>query len=754
MPTKAASKASQAERRRIYAEPAMTEEINLEDYIKLLRRHKWGIIGILFLATLIGILTALSMQRIYTSFVTLLIEPDTPKIVSMDPLEGRTNIMYFYETQYEIIRSRTVAREVIKRLSLQIHPDFSDQPSTEDKGFSLQSILHPDFKKLIPAEWLPLEPGEIESSKDKKTPMGKIITNFQKRLSVKGREKSQVVTISFESSSPELSAKIANTIAKVYVETGMESRLAIAKQATSWLTGRLGELRKQLADSEDALQKFQKQAKIFDSQSQQNIIKDKLANITGKLIQAQADRVKAETMYNQVLEAERSGKNYESLRSVLEHPLLQKLNEEQSRLQRRYVELSERYGAKHPKMIAAKSDIREADRRLKSEIKKVVNGIKKEYEVAVNNEKELALLGERIKKGMQELKGKEFQLAKLEREVEANRQLYNMFLTRFKETDISGKENVTNVRVIDPAEPPVLPSKPRKRLIVLGYMIVGLIFGVLFAFVKDSLDKTFKNAEDVERVLKIPALGALYTLKKERSKELVPEQYGLENPQSAFAESVNNIRTGVLFSNIDYPPHIIVVTSAVPGEGKTTLSSNLAASLSKLGNTLLIDADLRKPGLAKIFNIHKEEGLTGLISGQCSASDTIFTMEKTKGHFHILPCGKLPINPLEFLSSEKFKFVLRKLKEKFDYIVIDTAPVLPYSDAIAVSSIADEIILLVKADDTPHNIAIDALKRMNASNVTPLGVVLSQVNPKYDTEGYGGYYNYYNQYAHENAGDT
>jgi len=754
MPAKTAPDTRPADRRRTYTESAMTEEINLEDYIKLLRRHKWGIIGILSLATLIGILTALSMQRMYTSFVTLLIEPETPKIVSMDPLEGRTNIMYFYETQYEIIHSRTVAREVIKRLSLQIHPDFSDHPSTKNTGFSLQSILHPNFKEFIPAEWLPLEPGEIESDEDKKDPLAKIITNFQKRLSVKGREKSQVVTISFESSSPELSAKIANTIAQVYVETGMESRLSIAKQATSWLTGRLSELRKQLAASEDALQRFQKRAKIFDSQSQQNIIKDKLANITEKLIQAQADRVKAETMYNQVLEAERTGKNYESLKSVLEHPLLQKLNEEQSHLQRRYAELSERYGEKHPKMIAAKSDIREAERRLKSEIAKVVNGIRQEYEVAVRNEKELKLLGERIKRGMQQLKGKEFQLAKLEREVEANRQLYNMFLTRFKETDISGKENVTNVRVIDPAEPPILPSKPRKKLIVLGYMIGGLIFGVLFAFVKDSLDKTFKNSEDVERILKIPALGSLYTLRKERGKNLVPEQYSLENPQSAFAESVNNIRTGVLFSNIDYPPHIMVITSAVPGEGKTTLSANLAASLSKLGNTLLIDADLRKPGLARIFNIHKEEGLTGLVSGQCSASDTIFTIEKSKGHFRILPCGKLPINPLEFLSSRKFKILLEKLKEKFDYIVIDTAPVLPYSDAIAVSSIADEIILLVKADDTSHNIAIDALKRLNASNLTPLGVVLSQVHPKYGSKGYGGYYNYYNQYAHENAADA
>ncbi len=718
------------------------DEFHLAEYWKLIKRHKWEVLGFAFVAMIVGALTAFSLPPVYRAEVKMLIEPEQKKIVSLDPLQSATNISYFYETQFEILRSKTVAVAVIMALGLENHEEFSEKKSEDATlpfGIKLDS--------LIPEQLAPM----LESGGKEKNTLEKMVEKFQKKLTIKGEDKSQIVTIAFESNNRNLAASVANAVSKAYIDEGLEARLSTVKQAASWLTVRLEELRKQLADSEAALRAFQNKTGVVDSTSQQDIVRNRFSSITANLVQAERARVEAESRYNQVKTAKKLKKPYDSIKSVLADPLIQRLKEEESRLSRHVAELSERYGHKHPKMIAGKSDLKEAQTRLNVEIEKVVDGIRREYEVAANNEKELIRLSEKMKKDIRGLKGDEFKLASLEREVTANRELYNMFMTRFKETEVTGEdEGGTNVRIIDAAEPPSQPYKPRKVLMIAMFLIGGVFFGVLLSFVREHLDKTFKNGEDVERILKIPTIGSLPIIIDENTPDVRPEHYSHHNPKSLFAEAVNNIRTGVLFANIDNPPQTILVTSAVPGEGKTTLSVNLASSLSRLGRTLLIDADLRKPGIAEIFNVANkgETGLVGLVYGQKNLKESVLLFKKDAQNLYVLTSGMLPPNPLEFLSSQRFHNTLEKLKKRFKYIIVDTCPVLPYSDSITVAHMADEVIMVVRADHTSHDVSKDALKRLLSSNVTPLGIVLSQVDP-HDEDGYGSYSYYYNQYAHE-----
>ncbi len=396
------------------------------------------------------------------------------------------------------------------------------------------------------------------------------------------------------------------------------------------------------------------------------------------------------------------------------------LNQEYVAAQRRYSELAKRYGPKHPKIIAARADLGAARKRLDSESRQVVQTQKKEFE-----------------------------LAKLEREVATNRELYEMFLTRFKETDLSTDYTLSNARVVDPARVPIHPYKPDKAAIVGIWFVIGTIVGVLIAFLREYTDNTFSSTDKVEEKLRLPVLGVVPLLKlkgrnkkREPASELsIPERHYIHNSQSSFAEAINHIRTGVTYSNVDAPPRVVLISSAVQGEGKTTLATNLALSYAQLGPTLLIDADLRKPRVAQVTGVQQGVGLVDYVAGAEPLSECVIS-DPDCANLVILKSGTVPPNPLELLSSQKLKAILAELPKKFDHIVIDTAPVLPVSDAIVLGHIADAVLMVVQSERTTLKMVQDALRRLEGANINPLGIVLSQVKHRRTPYYYDGRYRY------------
>lgn len=405
---------------------------------------------------------------------------------------------------------------------------------------------------------------------------------------------------------------------------------------------------------------------------------------------------------------------------------LEFLNDDVAQKQEVVAELTERYGPKHPKMINAKAELESARKRLKEASKRIVQE-----------------------------SSKQFELGKLEREVAANRKLYESFLNKFEVTDISSRLEMTNARIIDEAKIPSTPFKPQKSKLVLQWGMIGLIFGFLFALSREYLHNNFQSAEDIERKLALPVLGVVPSLgkkearasksktnRREKHKHGLVERHYLSNSRSAFSEAINHIRTGVQYSDVDNPPQTILVTSSVQSEGKTAMASNLALSFAHLGRTLLIDADLRRSRVEQFIRGSNKGGLVEFVAGARLLKECVVRDPKCPS-LYILKAGVRPPNPLELLSSQRLARALLQLREKFSHIVIDTAPILPVSDAIVLGHIVDAMLFVVQAERASTRMVRDALRKLDNAGIGVMGAVLTQVQARHTAYYYDGKYQYH-----------
>jgi capsular exopolysaccharide synthesis family protein len=375
-------------------------------------------------------------------------------------------------------------------------------------------------------------------------------------------------------------------------------------------------------------------------------------------------------------------------------------------------------------------------------ILKVIDSIKKEYEVARANENDLINQLNRTKRDVSELNRKGGQLQVLERDVEGNRVIYEIFLSRFKETSAVSDFQPVHARVIDPAMIPSSPSKPNKRLIILIALILSTITAIMIVFLIEALDNTMEDGKDVEEKLHVSVLGILPKIKNWTNNNVKSLRYFTDNNHTPFAENIRTIRSGILLSALDDKQKVILITSSVPGEGKSMTAVNLSLALGKMGNVLLIDCDLRRPSIKEVFGLEVyNTGLSHFMLGTHTLDEAthIFKDERIS----VMPVGKVPPNPLEMLSSQRFAQGLEALKAKYDHIVIDSPPAVSVSDAIILSQLVNQIIYLVKADSTPYQLAQEGIGRLQKVNAPIVGVVLNQVSPPKKSARYGHYYSYY-----------
>lgn len=715
--------------------PDVQEEIiDLRHYWRVLMQHKWSIAGLSVVVTLLTTLVVFSMKPVYQASTTVLIESEQAKVLSIEDVYGlnTTNKEYFL-TQFEILKSRDLTEKVIRRLKLDTHPLFD--PRQADSGFSLKSLIPVSTDKGAPSEQ------EIFDS---------VVESFTESLTIAPVRKTQLVKIKFESQDPALAAKIANTLADVYIESHLQSKLDLTRKAATWLGERLGDLRGTLHASEEKLQVFREQEQLLDVAGVRTLNAQELDELTRRYVEARNLRDQLENIQNQVkgLGENPSAELLMGLPSVLKHPLVQSLKEVQAKAEGKVVELAMRYGPLHPKMIAAQSEADSSLRELRRQIVRVTRGIETDYVIAAQTKTSVEQQLEAAKLRLQSVNRKEFQLRELEREVQTNRQLYDMFMTRAKETDEAGGLQAAHARVIDPAVAPRHPIKPKKKLIVLLAMVVSAMFGVVVAFLFDALDNTVRTPDDVEEKLKAPMLGFL-PLVKENKLEVAFEGF-LADSKGNFAESIRTIRTGLMLSSIDDPHKITVVTSSIPNEGKSTLALNLAEAVGQMEKTLLIDADMRRPTLAKTLGLPRSAaGLSNLVAGTAEYKDCVHKLGEST--VDVITAGLVPGNPLELLGSKRFGLVVKKLSEVYDRIIIDSAPTHAVSDAMVLSTYADAVIYVVKADDTAAPLASKGITRLKEVGAPITGVVLNKVDIE-KTSRYGDYYaQYYQNYGYSEA---
>ncbi|HEY6611281.1 MAG TPA: polysaccharide biosynthesis tyrosine autokinase, partial [Pseudomonas sp.] len=449
-----------------------------------------------------------------------------------------------------------------------------------------------------------------------------------------------------------------------------------------------------------------------------------------------------QSQYRQV-ESMRSGgwKKLATIPAVLGHPLIQQFKADEARARAKVDELSKRYGARHPALEAARSDLSAASASLRGQVEQIVAGIERNYQLAVANESSLRASVETNKEQIQKISRKEFQVRELMREVEGNRALYDTFMTRMKEAAATSDLDSANARVVDRAALPTEPVTPQRGLIVAFAGALALMAGIGLSLLLEMLNNTFKSTQDVESKLNLPVLGIL-PLVKNRLRNQIAHMFTSDEDKS-FSESIRTIRTALVLSGMNGPHRILVVTSSLPGEGKSTVAANLAYAFGQMERVLLIDADLRRPTLAKNFKFPVgTPGLANLIAGTAKTEDCIKSIEG----IDMMCAGAVPPNPLELLSSERFAELIEQLKSSYDRVIIDSPPIQAVSDATILATHADAQIYVIKSESTPIPLAQKGVGQLLQTNSPVTGVVLNQVDVKKAQKHgyhYGGYYDYY-----------
>lgn len=715
-------------------------------YWRVIRRYLWQILGLVLAVALLFALIAASLEPVYRASTTLLVDSNRRGFspVQDDPVGSWYSYLSnqtYLQTQVLLLQSNALAEDVAERLQLWTHPEL-DPRQEQPRRASLQL----DLGGLL-GGW----PGSgaaqpISETQARRT----VIRTLAEGVKAEVVPDSDIVRVSFQARDPQLAARVAAAYADAYVELGLETRLETVRKAASWLTGRLEGLREQVDASERRLQQYREQQGLVDMDGDTDLTDKELADLAERLVEARAKREGLGNEYDQVRKlVNLDGAELASHPVVIRNPIIQTLKTEEVRAERETSELAERYGFQHPKMVAARSDLATIRAKLRAEVNNTVAGVRKEYDIAQVRAAQLEQELDRLKSRAQEVNRKEFTLRSLKREVETNRQLYDMFLTRFKETDLGADVESTNARVIDVAEVPLRPIKPRKvRIVLVAALLAGLL-GVALALLDDHLDNTLKNNEDVERHIQLATLGTVPLRRGRRQTRWSPERVFIDDPKSDFAEAIRTVRTGVVLSGLDNPHRVVLVTSTVPGEGKTTVASNLAAALSQLERVLLVDADLRRSSLGLRLGLPPDApGLSNLVAGAAALEECIQRLPGTE--LDVLPAGLLPPNPLELLSSQHFAATLADLGQRYDRVVLDSAPAQSVSDALVLSRLCNAVVFVIRADATPLQLVQVAVRRLRRVEAPLIGAVLNQYDnargDRYGQYRYGRYRRYSDAY--------
>lgn len=715
-----------------------SEAFDLKHYFFAVKKRFFSITFFSLLVTCLVGLYVMTISPIYQATSTIQIESKQARAVNFQQVYGVDfSRREYFQTQFAILKSESIAREVINKLNLSQYPEFRTFAPSSNDGLSSK------IKEFLPFLFESRVDVSVNSEEFK---LQLMLDRFSRNLRVQPKYGTRLITVSYESADPELAALIVNTITSTYIEREVLQKTGITRKASGWLNDRLSTLRVQLDQSEANLQAYREAEDLIDFEGSISLIRSELEQTSTQLIVAKNDLIKLENITRIINE---NGSNnieqLESINEVTSHSAIQAMKVEVREAERKVNELAQIYGPKHPKMITARSEFEIAEQNLKKQIKSLISGIQKEVRNARANVVSLESSLKQLRSDYQNITRKETDYLKLKREVETNRNLYDAFLTRSKETEVSSDFNLETAKVIDKAFVPTKPIKPNKKKFVMLAFIGSFAFSIGIVIMLTLLNDTVKTANDIESKLAQRMLGLLPLQPTKKDKALDTHHFFNEDARQ-FAESIRTFRTSFVLSQMDRKNQVIEVTSSIPGEGKSTTSSNLAFSLAQIEKVLLIDADMRKPSICKRFNVPAyHPGLANFIAGTNKFDECLFVDEKSE--LTIMPCGQVPPNPLELLSSPRFAKMIEHLRTKFDKIIIDTAPTQVVSDSLVIAQNVDSVIYVVKADSTRIGMVKAGLGRMIETKANIAGIVLNQVDLK-RVESYGGYHGYYDYYGY------
>ncbi len=712
-----------------YGDETAQGETHLVDYLRIVyKRRQLTAAAFILIFGSVAVYTFTAKPE-YLARVQILIENENPNVVKFDQIyEQDKGADEYYQTQYRILRSRLIARRVLDSQKLWKHPAFANPKTISGTVIGAIAGAVDRVGDMLGAKAASEPPDSRETRSQTAA-----IDGFLRHLIVSPVRNSRLVDVSYESSDPKLSAQLANAVAEQYIAQSLEFKFNTSKSATAWLEEQMTSQRKEVESSENALQQYREQNDAVSLEERQNIVVQKLADLNAAVTKLKTERIQKEAAYLQIKAAQNDRTALDTIPAILASGFIQQQKSELANLQRQRAELSNKFGPKHPDMVKVELATQSAEVKIQAETEKVIQSLRNDFEQARAQERSLSIALEEQKREAQDLNRKGIEYGVLSRDAASNRQIFDSLMQRTKETGISGELRTTNIRVVDAAELPRAPSSPDVPYNLTLGLFAALIVSLGLAFFLEYMDNRIKNPQEVIQYLDLPFLG------------MVPAIFEGENPligrgvSPGFAEAFRSVRTNLLFASAEEGGRSVLVTSTSPGEGKTVVAANLAVALAQSDQrVLLIDGDLRRPRVHSMMQIAQEPGLSNVLVGRCKVSEAVHKTE-TPGLW-VLAAGVCPPNPAELLGSARFKEFLVALKPHFDWIVIDTPPVMAVTDSSVVSHLASHVLFVVGCEMTSRYAAQRAVEQLSRVRAKMVGVVLNRVDLAHNAYYYSHYY--------------
>jgi len=716
----------------------------LGEYVRVLIKRKWIVVTCLASIFSVVAIASLRMTKIYEANGTIEInKPDA----SLNFQNSATFSLDYYdptelETEIKILQSDLLALQVIRELNLDRRPEFGGASSLPEASLDLA----PDPLQVDPAR------------------ASALLGGFKGNLRVALSPNSRIIELHYRSADPQMAASVVNTLMQTYVENNLKARFDSTMQASDWLQKQLVDMQMKVETSQEKLVRYQKEHEILGIDEKQNITTAKLDELNKALTMAESERMDKEAFYRMVeagdpdaIAASAGGIDSAGPGSQSASALLDTLRNREADIKIQAADLNTQFGPSYPKLAQLNNQLKEIDAQMQAELKKIVGKVRGAYMTALQRENMLHAALEKQKQEENKLNESAIEYNLLKRDAETYRTLYEGLLQKLKEAGVSAGLKSNNFRIVDSARPPSYPIEPNIPRNLGFALLLGSATGVGLAFLLEGMDNTVRTTEQAQMISGLAPLGMIPLGSKSAregsntkrlviasSKEAV-ELVTQVRPQSQMAESYRALRTSLLLSNLGAPPKVIMITSALPQEGKTTTSINTAVVLAQKGiRVLLIDADLRRPSIHKTLGMGPRSGLSNVLTGSTSLDQAI-TRAAILPNLYVLPAGTPPPNPAELLASTNMRDVLAQLREQYDHIVVDTPPTLSVTDAVVLSQRADAVVLVIRSGQTTKQAlrrSRDILTRVNAKVV---GVLLNAVD--LSSPDYYYYYEYQGKYS-------
>jgi polysaccharide biosynthesis transport protein len=725
------------------AQPA-TRSPDLKAFMNILKRRRLVVFGCAASLTLLALIIVLNLTPVYTAEAVVMLNTRKSQVVDLQAvLSGLQSDEAAIRTEVEVVKSRALAQRVVDELDLTSNqllnprlapPTFWQQINPITKIRSAIQQLHPSGKAVDAQESVPDQQREDNDA---------VVSRVMSTLDIFNDGRSYVLKVRFQAADPRLAAKIANAFANDYLQSQLDAKYEATQRAIDWLNTHLTDLHKKVEKSDRAVQQYMAEHGLVGSRDQ-TVITQQLSELNSQLTLATADLTQKESNVRQAQALVRSGQA-ESVAPAITSPLIQSLKAQDSALLQKQAELSTRYDRGHPKMVDILAQRKQVETKIQDEVTNIIRGMDNDVGAARARAAALTTAIQNLQKEANTQDTAGVGLRDLKREADTDRNLYENLLNRFKETSTQADIQQPDARLVSSAAIPVLPTFPRVGVLTGIAFMLSLITGIVVAFLLEYFDHGFRSAANIEQTLGIPFLGYVPRL----SSGTAAHRHIIEEPLSTYAEALRSVRTALRFSKVGNPPKIIMVTSAIPAEGKTIFAASLAQSVERSGGrSILVDCDLRHPTIGKLFDVKKGPGLVSYFEGRSNLADLIHNDANSRLDY--ITADERTTDPQELLDSQHMRDVLAKLRSAYDCVILDAPPVLAVSDAVVLSHLADATVFIVRWEKTPRHVAMSGLKLLHSQGANLAGVVLSCVDTrrhaKYDYGDAAYYYGRYSRY--------